>query len=178
MLSDAFARDAIIQPDARQPDGWRPEVGEDCALGGAENAFSFAGGDIPMGTRQRESSSDGWVASAETIAFCGDWIGQCQRVFLSAPGASFIFQSPDGTSLMPGEYSDTTGPGRARATAYIGGCGIRSGVLTIHEVSIVDGDSADCASATSKIVASLNRWLDVSGTPRRSERLPQVERNG
>ena len=93
-----------------------------------------------MGTRQRESSSDGWVASAETIAFCGDWIGQCQRVFLSAPGASFIFQSPDGTSLMPGEYSDTTGPGRARATAYIGGCGIRSGVLTIHEVSIVDGE--------------------------------------
>lgn len=146
-LPDSGPPDAFV-PDAFASDAWWPELGEDCSLGGAENAFSFTGGGIPVGTRWRETSPDGWVTYVRTVdRIPAPGTGTSQLITIETPG-HFSIQTPDAMPFAPGEYRITVLfpfmeselAGVLIAAGGGGSCGRFPGVLTIHEVNVVDGE--------------------------------------
>jgi hypothetical protein len=133
---DAFAPDAVVVPDA-----WPPELGTDCSLGGPENAFEMSGGHVPSGTRLQSTTSIGWTATVSRFDR-GDVRTIGHRITIATPEEFFFFESPRSEMFTPGEYRNTQSFSPAPwgyATVRIGGCtGTGGGVLTIHEITVVD----------------------------------------
>jgi len=147
-LPDAFAPDAFAPDAITLPDAWFPELGPDCSLGGTEDAYEFSGSEfISRGSRWRVWSPEWDLVDVDEIEY-PDLGTSRQAIFLYGrpPNSwTFMFQSPDGP-LQTGEFLNAqrapfAEPGRAGVwVAGMGnGCNTNEGSLTVHEISVVDG---------------------------------------
>ena len=147
---DAFAPDTFVPDAFLGPDAWLPELGWDCSLGGTQDAFEVIGGRADV-VRWREDPLDWFMVEVSAVDDADEPDRGILRPLLSLRSARdrgfFMFEAPDGSPFRPQVFPTAQNApfadwGHAGVTVFWDPCGdntSRYGSLTIHEVSVVEG---------------------------------------